>query len=497
MATKTLRLDEPTDARLPVSPSRASSGSRFARLIRLDPLSTIVTIAIDVLSASVATFLAYWWVSKSHEATPPLWMILLYVPTVIGMLAARRVYRRRLNRKFLDEIGPIEATVALASMFLLTLMTLGRVPGDTEQTVLRVWICAAVLMPTGRLIRAAIQRSLRRHHHLMSPTLIVGNGRIATRIVERLKSMPELGLDPVGLIDAEAPWAGPDGSTMPALPNLGTPETIEQAILQTGAEGVVVAFSRTEDELLTHVVRVAHHHEARVWVVPRMFDVIGSHARFEHVGGLPLIALAHTNPRGWQFAIKHFIDRVCSSLGLLLISPLFLTLMLLVRLSSPGPIFFRQPRVGRDGKVFDCLKFRTMRPPRPSDADFELKSGAAPGGVEGVDRRTAIGKIMRATSMDELPQLINVIKGEMSLVGPRPERPEFVELFEMQIRRYGERHRVKAGMTGWAQVHGLRGQTSIADRAEWDNYYIENWSLTLDFKILLLTVLAVLRRAPE
>ena len=218
MATKTLRLDGPTDARLPVSPSRASSGSRFARLIRLDPLSTIVTIAIDVLSASVATFLAYWWVSKSHEATPPLWMILLYVPTVIGMLAARRVYRRRLNRKFLDEIGPIEATVALASMFLLTLMTLGRVPGQTEQTVLRVWICAAVLMPTGRLIRAAIQRSLRRHHHLMSPTLIVGNGRIATRIVERLKSMPELGLDPVGLIDAEAPGPARTAARCPPYP---------------------------------------------------------------------------------------------------------------------------------------------------------------------------------------------------------------------------------------------------------------------------------------
>jgi lipopolysaccharide/colanic/teichoic acid biosynthesis glycosyltransferase len=138
-----------------------------------------------------------------------------------------------------------------------------------------------------------------------------------------------------------------------------------------------------------------------------------------------------------------------------------------------------------------------MRPPRESDSAFELTAGAAPGGVEGVDRRTRIGKIMRQTSLDELPQLLNVLRGDMSLVGPRPERPEFVELFEMQIRRYGERHRVKAGVTGWAQVHGLRGQTSIADRAEWDNYYIENWSLWLDIKILFLTVLAVLKRAED
>ena len=130
--------------------------------------------------------------------------------------------------------------------------------------------------------------------------------------------------------------------------------------------------------------------------------------------------------------------------------------------------------------------------PRASRPD-----GAAPGGVEGDDRRTRIGKIMRKTSMDELPQLLNVIKGDMSLVGPRPERPEFVELFEMQVRRYGDRHRVKAGITGWAQVHGLRGQTSIADRAEFDNYYIENWSLLLDFKVLILTVLAVLRSAED
>ncbi|CAN5762186.1 hypothetical protein BH09ACT7_BH09ACT7_18790 [soil metagenome] len=156
-----------------------------------------------------------------------------------------------------------------------------------------------------------------------------------------------------------------------------------------------------------------------------------------------------------------------------------------------------QAHVGRNGKPFDCLKFRSMRPALESDAAFELKSGDAPGGVEGVDRRTRIGKLMRQTSMDELPQLLNVLRGDMSLVGPRPERPEFVTLFEMQIRRYGERHRVKAGVTGWAQVHGLRGQTSIADRAEWDNYYIENWSVWLDMKILFLTVPAVLKRADD
>jgi lipopolysaccharide/colanic/teichoic acid biosynthesis glycosyltransferase len=226
-----------------------------------------------------------------------------------------------------------------------------------------------------------------------------------------------------------------------------------------------------------------------------MFDATGEHMWVDHIGGLPLLALARTDPHGWQFAVKDVLDRTATTLGLLLIAPIFLILMVLVKVSSPGPIFFRQPRVGRDGKVFDCLKFRTMREAKPSESEFVPEAGAAPGGVEGVDRRTWIGKIMRATSMDELPQLLNVLRGEMSLVGPRPERPEYVELFDEQIRRYGERHRVKACVSGWAQVHGLRGQTSIADRAEYDNFYIENWSLALDLKILALTVLAVFRGA--
>jgi exopolysaccharide biosynthesis polyprenyl glycosylphosphotransferase len=467
----------------------------FSEFVRSRPAIMIFAVCVDAFAAAASALISVWWVSKTEPQTPPVWMVLLFVPIVLALLAARGMYRRKLNHTFLDEIGTIETTVALSSMLFLSLMVATRTLGFLGATVFTIWLCAAVLLPVGRLLRALIERLLRRHHHLTSPILVVGNGRIAGRIVDRLKATPDYGLLPVGLVDAEAPWAGPDENSKIDLPYLGIPEEFEKAVVETGAEGVIIAFSLSRDELLTQVVRISHRHGLRVWVVPRMFDVVGERAWIEHIGGLPLLAFPHTNPQGWQFALKHVSDRVAAGLGLLLISPLFLTLTLLVKLSSPGPIFFRQPRVGRDGKVFDCLKFRSMRPPRASDAEFELKDGAAPGGVEGVDRRTKIGKIMRMTSMDELPQLINVLKGEMSMVGPRPERPEFVELFEMQIRRYGERHRVKAGITGWAQVHGLRGQTSIADRAEWDNYYIENWSMGLDLKILVLTVLAVLKRA--
>jgi lipopolysaccharide/colanic/teichoic acid biosynthesis glycosyltransferase len=222
----------------------------------------------------------------------------------------------------------------------------------------------------------------------------------------------------------------------------------------------------------------------------------------EHVGGLPLLSVRHVSPTGWQFTVKHAVDRVVAVLLFVLAAPVIAAAAVLVYLSLGRPIFFRQPRVGRDGRVFDMLKFRTMRDEGPPQDDdlvttlMPLPPDTAPGGVEGVDRRSRVGRILRATSIDELPQLLNVLKGEMSLVGPRPERPKFVQIFEERVHGYGDRHRVKAGITGWAQVHGLRGKTSISDRAEWDNYYIANWSLWLDLKILLMTFAAVFSR-PE
>jgi exopolysaccharide biosynthesis polyprenyl glycosylphosphotransferase len=485
-----------------VVPRNAGGQRNVAAFLRTGLVSTLIRVAIDMCSAVAAVAVGVRWAMRTETAPPPaMAYVALFVPVVIVFLGGRSLYRRNLDRTFMNEIGPLQTTVALAAMVVLTVMVLPEVPGSRGGTMSRIWLCAAVFMPLARLIHLIIYRRLRRHLHLLSPTLILGSGLIARQVSERLTASPQYGLTPIGRLSVDALWRGVEddsGSTSSGtadVPWVGSPDAIEDAILSTGAEALVIAFSRIPDEMLTHVVRAAHQHGLRVWVVPRMFDVVGQRARIEHVGGLPLLALPHTNPRGWQFAAKHISDRVVAGLGLLVLAPVFLAVMVLVRASSSGPILFSQPRVGRDGQVFDCRKFRTMWMPDPSDAAFELGAGSAPGGVEGVDRRTTVGKVLRATSIDELPQLINVLRGEMSVVGPRPERPEFVELFELGIRRYGDRHRVKAGITGWAQVHGLRGQTSIADRAEWDNYYIENWSLALDLKILALTVVAVLRRA--
>lgn len=468
----------------------------IVNLLPHDSSGIVSAVAIDVLSASVAVAVGMWWASKTQYVHSQ-WMAALFVPIVVFLFWLQAFYRRRLDRTFIDQLTTAETNIALAVTLPLSVGTLGHLPAPSGATVSRVWICAALIIPAARLLHVAVRKRQRTHRQFSTPTLIVGNGMVATRVIERLRASPKYGLEPIGIIDAEPSES--ERAARPALdsgvPILGPPESIDEVIRDTGAKAIVIAFSQVRDDLLTRVVQVGHRHKMRVWVVPRMFDAVGEKAFVEYIGGLPLLAMPHTDPRGWLFSVKHILDRVAAVLGLLMISPLFLSLIASVRLSSPGPIFFRQDRIGRDGRVFECLKFRTMRPPRPSDSGFALEASSAPGGVEGEDRRTAVGRIMRSTSLDELPQLLNVLKGEMSLVGPRPERPEFVEYFEIQVHRYGERHRVKAGMTGWAQVHGLRGQTSIADRVEWDNYYIQNWSLALDLKILLLTVPAVLRGA--
>lgn len=492
----------PTTPRLRVVPVRQDvpNPPRIVQIIRVDPGYSAVTLLIDVIWASMAVLVAHWWIPGTLEQERNIALYSwLFVPSVIVVLATRGVYRQKLNHGFLDEFEPVETSIAVAALatMTLTLVLVPRLPvGEVtapyvrpSELVLKIWVCAAVFIPAVRLFRSGANRYLRRRFDVGVPALVVGSGPVAHQLVSRMRQVREYGLWPAGLIDDMRPS---DAEAFD-VPYLGTTANLESAVKATRAEELIVAPSTMPDEQLARTIQQAQQLGMRVRVVPRAMDAVGTNTYIEHLGGVPLMVLNRVDPKGWQFAVKHAFDRTAALFGILLISPLLIALALAVRFSSPGPILFSQERIGRDGKVFGCLKFRSMRPDDPAKAKFELPHGAAPGGVEGEDRRTWIGKIMRRTSMDELPQLFNVLKGQMSLVGPRPERPEFVELFEMHVRRYGQRHRVKAGMTGWAQVHGLRGQTSIADRAEWDNYYIDNWSLMLDFKILILTVLAVLR----
>ncbi len=497
MQTKERELVTPVDRRGSVRASRppgpSTTRGRIWQAVISEPAFTILTFLIDAVMASVAVGIALTWseaagVSRDHAGE--LW---LFIPLALGWFSVRGLYKRELRARFLDDLEPLVGTISLSAITLLALMLVLDDHPRPGALVVRLWLVAVVLMSLGRLTRALLQRHGRRRCRVGAPALIIGGGQIAHQIARRLDELPEYGLRPAGLLHHELPLR--EGDDIP--PRIGAPEDLVKASLATRAEHLIVAFSSDPDENHISAARAGHALGMEVSVVPRLFDAVGERVRVEHLGGLPILYLDRINPRGWQFAVKHAMDRTLAAIALILLSPVLITLAISVRLSSPGPILFRQRRVGRDGQPFDLLKFRSMRMPREADAAFELRKGAAPGGVEGDDRRTRIGTFMRRTSLDELPQLINILRGDMSLVGPRPERPEFVELFQEQIRRYGERHRVKAGLTGWAQVHGLRGQTSIADRAEWDNYYIENWSLRLDLKILALTFLTLFRRSED
>ena len=446
---------------------------------------------VDVVVLYVAALVAVAPVDVLRQSTVDCLLAGAFPLLFLVLTRAHRQADRRVNDSALDTVGHLFQLVSVASMLLIAAASVldGAHPVEIG---LRLWLFALVLDGGARLALVAIRRRALRDGKFATPTIIVGAGTIGAQIAKRLLEQPAFGLRPVGFVDSNPmPWPVP--SSRPPLPVLGSPDALPDLVAITGVRHVILAFASDADGVVASKIQECHRLGVEVWLVPRMYEFVNRRSRLDHVGGLPLLSLKHVDPHGWQFSFKHGLERCIALVLLLLLSPVLLVLAVAVRASSDGEVLFRQRRIGRDGRAFDLLKFRTMRTPASTPDGFVLLAGMAPGGVEGADRRTAVGRVLRDFSLDELPQLINVLKGDMSIVGPRPERPEFVERFTRDVARYDERHRVKSGITGWAQVHGLRGQTSIADRAELDNYYIQNWSLGLDARILVLTMIEVLR----
>jgi exopolysaccharide biosynthesis polyprenyl glycosylphosphotransferase len=440
-----------------------------------------------LLTAAVAAALGS---SAAGLPAPSLRWTVVFGLLVVGILASRGMYGARLHYELLEELRSVVIATSLAGMVVLSARELVGPPTDLSAQVIRTWAFATAYVAAGRVALHWSRTQSYRHGESVRPTLIIGAGKVGRLAADRLLQHPELGLSPVGFLDKD-PLVGED-ETLP-LPVLGASWDLDRVVAQHKVEQVVITFSRAPHEVLLRLVRRCEELGVNVAFVPRLFEKVTSKLTVEHIGGLPLISSRPVNPKGLQFGIKYAVDRLVAGVVLLLALPIMLPAAVAILATLGRPLFFRQVRVGRDGRTFAMLKFRTMRPVEPDldEQALDLPPDTAPGGVERGDRRTRVGTFLRRTSMDELPQLINVLKGEMSLIGPRPERPEFVGLFEQSVYRYGDRHRVKSGITGWAQVHGLRGKTSLSDRVEWDNYYIENWSLWLDLKVLLLTFLAV------
>jgi exopolysaccharide biosynthesis polyprenyl glycosylphosphotransferase len=400
------------------------------------------------------------------------------------------LYRPRLTLSALDDLPRIALAVGLAWMVVAWLEPVVPAPGVLPPA--RSWAWWAAILGGLVLSRTATAALLRQRRRRVggSRTLILGTGRVADRLARALRERPELGLDPVGLI------GDPAGGRRLPLPVLGPLDRVAEIAAERSATHLVVAFGEAPDADLVAGLRQVWRFGLSVLVVPRLYEMNVSSLRAELVGGIPLVRMRPPAVRRLTWRIKRLLDIVLAGSALLLLLPVYGLCALAVRWETGRDgVIFRQERVGRDGSRFDILKFRSLTP----STDLE---SAARWNVTDDCRIGPVGRLIRSTSLDELPQLVNVLRGEMSLVGPRPERPYFVETFGQRHRGYTQRLRVPAGLTGWAQIHGLRGDTSIDDRASYDNYYIENWSLGLDVAIMVRTVATLIPRprpavAPE
>ena len=399
--------------------------------------------------------------------------------TVLAFAVAG-LYRPRLRFSALDDLPRVLLSVcgvvAVGSLLSPAVPLSGAFPATPVR-----WLALVAGVAIGRGTAYAVLYRFRRTG-AGAPTLVIGSGEVAIRLAEALTADRTYGLAPIGLV-------GPPPVRDPALPAplLGTVDDLDQVISAHRPRSVIVAFPALHDATLVSTLRRCRRLGIVVYVVPRLFELAVGRAGVELVHGVPLVRMEPEPPGRWRRGVKRAIDITGAVLGLVLFSPVFAACALAVRWESGrAGVLFQQERIGLDGKPFRILKFRSLTP--SSDLESQVRWN-----IREDNRVGPVGRVLRGSSLDELPQLVNVLRGDMSLVGPRPERPYFVEQFTRMYDGYSDRHRVLGGITGWAQIHGLRGDTSIEDRVRFDNYYVENWSPVLDLKIIIRTVGSMLQ----
>jgi Undecaprenyl-phosphate glucose phosphotransferase len=413
-----------------------------------------------------------------------LWFGAVLTPFALLVLRTFRIYRSARTARLSQELwsltqglGIVTALAAVASFFTR---------GELSRVTLALFAALALaLLAASRLAIRSLLRWMRRHGKNLRGTLVVGTGELAAHVVAKIREHPDFGLALQGLVAAEP---APAGAQVAGLPVLGSVGDLPGLAERMGTEIVYLALARTEHEAEHQALERLADSTAAVRLVPDLVRAFTLNASVEDFDGMPVVLVTESPGQGWNAVLKRAFDLVFGALGLLVLSPVLAAIALWVKLDSPGPVLHVQERVSLSGRCFRMLKFRTMH----ADAEAAGRPGWT---TPGDPRRTRAGRVLRPLSLDELPQLWNVLRGEMSLVGPRPERPQYVERFRASVPRYMLRHHMKAGITGWAQVHGLRGDTPLDQRIEYDLHYIQNWSLGLDLRILALTLFRVFRDA--
>lgn len=456
-------------------------------------------VLLDALMVAVAFVLAYQlrslipWPAQLANPSPISGYTGLLLAQIAGVLTALFFYRqyylpRAVSR--VDQFYSVFAGVSIGTMMAvaISVFTFKNSVFEVDYPramIIYAWLLSIVFIMIGRIAHQTIRDWLRDRGVGKDRLLIVGTGEVARIILQRILWSPQLGYELVGFVNGEM-----GEEAILDVPVLGVPEDLPDLIEQYAIDEVIIAIPEKGHREVMRVISYCERGRVSIKVFPDFFQFIASEADIDDLGGLPLLSIHDYAMRGYMLVFKRLLDLVGGTIGLILLSPLMLLTAIAIKLESPGPVFFIQERMGLDGRPFLMIKFRSMR--------HDAESGGPGWTTKDDPRQTKLGALLRRIDVDELPQFINVVLGEMSLVGPRPEQPYYVNLFRQSVPRYMERHREKAGMTGWAQVNGLRGDTSIVERTKYDIWYTEHWSILLDIKILIRTLwqLATGRTSP-
>ena len=430
----------------------------------LNRISTIIDFVLVVFSYIFSAWfrlkvLNGWWENQGLSI-PMVIASVIYAAGLIIMLSILGFYSSTRVKRLTWKIETLFISTTISIFIVTALIFVFKIEDVSRGIIALFYIMTLILLSGKQVLTRIVLKQLRSSGFNIKHEILVGCGKLAKQYQEDLEEEPELGIQIDEIIGAD--------------------EDLENRLKDRQIDEVVLALEPGEYENITHLISACEKYGVKYFVIPFYNDMIPAHPIFEKIGNSRLINMRanRLESLGWS-VLKRLFDILVSFVGLVILSPLLIILAIGVKLSSPGPILFKQERVGFNRTRFKMLKFRSMVVNDRSDTAWSKAKD---------DRRTKFGSFIRRTSLDELPQLINVLKGDMSLVGPRPELPHFVEIFKEEIPLYMVKHQVKPGITGWAQVNGYRGDTSIKKRIELDLWYIDNWSVFLDLRILMMTV---------
>ncbi len=469
-------------ASAPTEPPAPTIRQRLPEALPADWLPRALVVG-DALIAAVSVPIAYWVrYGKAGQALPfgpYLAAIPMVVVIYVGVLAVNHQYTSWRGRTLVDQLFSLYSGIGLAAVLLLAAIEVGNLGGHYSRlTFVPFVLLTAVLMTAERYVLRQYETHLRRRGIGTERVLMVGTGAGSELLIRRMNMFPQYGFQVVGVASDDAPSL----ESYCGVPVVGQLSDLPKLVHELKVDQVFLALPTGQRDRLLHLVKMCEDENLEFQIVPDLLEVMSTRVAVNEIDGLPLVGIRHSRLTGTAALIKRTTDILISAILLILMSPLLLVVGILIKLSMPGPLLFRQQRIGRHRHPFVIYKFRSMIP------DAEARTGpvvARPGD----DRVTWLGRLMRRLSLDELPQLYNVLRGDMSLVGPRPQPTFFDERYSGEVPRYLERQQARPGLTGWAEVNDLRGAAPIVDRTMYDVYYIEHWSLALDLKIVVLTAL--------